>query len=55
MSPDALDALVDDYLRLLSRTRPWSHAEHERVLEVFARWVREGSGDAPPEDGAAQP
>lgn len=47
---EAIEALADDYLRLVSRTRPWDRRAHEEALEAFLRWVREvgreGSGRA---------
>lgn len=50
MNVDELEALVDDYLRLVSRTRPWSRTPHAEALEAFLLWVRRehaGPGSAP--------
>ncbi len=40
MSPAALEALIDDYLRQVARTRPWTAERDEDALEAFAGWMR---------------
>lgn len=39
MTAGRLSALVDDYLRVVTRTRPWTRRLEEAVLTDFAKWA----------------
>ena len=45
---------IDDYLRLIVRTRPWTKAHEEELLEPFGTWLYE-QPDAMPELDAVTP
>lgn len=34
-----LDAAIDDYLHLIVRTRPWTKAREEELLDAFCDWA----------------
>lgn len=42
-----LDAAIDDYLHLIVRTRPWTKAREEELLDAFCDWAYARPGPAP--------
>ncbi|MDQ3389338.1 MAG: hypothetical protein M3483_07540 [Gemmatimonadota bacterium] len=41
---DALDVLIDDYLRVIVRTRPWTRRREEEALTTLLSWVNAQPG-----------
>lgn len=42
---EMLDAWIDEYLRVVVRTRPWTKRREQEALTQFAEWMRIEGGD----------
>jgi hypothetical protein len=49
-----LDDDLDEYLHVITRTRPWTKPEDERALTPFARWLHDRLGPVAVSVGALQ-
>lgn len=41
---ESIDALVDEYLRVIVRTRPWTRRREEESLSLLVAWAASKSG-----------